>query len=405
MKSILPYCLLFSFLMSCQNSNSKYEEITLEHQCFEWDPDPYKFSQILQDSILTKSGPQVAAWGYSYIGDVKKVHELWDSQGGPRADFTDEQKETFKNYRAEPAMDYILERADSHRVVIINEAHHLSQHRVFSTQLLQGLSAKGFKHLGLESYFASPKTDSTLQALGYPTLKTGFYTKEPQFANLIRGAITSGVSVFGYESQGHKNGKEREINQARNIQHYLDAHPEEKVMIHCGFNHGYEGDMPNNWEKAMAGRVTEFTGLDPLTINQVLFSEKSGPKYEHPIYRLTSVEQPSVYVNDEGQLYGDYRGDAYFDLAIFHPRSGDGPRASWLEYDDREQMQFTFDDAEINCPCLVYAYKAGEEIGNAVPYDVQETESKTATLVLDPGAYEIEIESHTGTTLKTELER
>ncbi|MBK7637262.1 MAG: hypothetical protein IPJ13_25495 [Saprospiraceae bacterium] len=59
------------------------------------------------------------------------------------------------------------------------------------------------------------KADSILQYEGYPTLKSGYYTKEPQFGNLVRAAHKKGFKIFGYESNGHTNGKEREINQAK----------------------------------------------------------------------------------------------------------------------------------------------------------------------------------------------
>ncbi len=76
------------------------------------------------------------------------------------------QKDSFALYKRGSAIQYILSQSKEHQVVIINEAHHLSQHRVFTTQLLAGLKDQGFKHLGLETYFASPKTDSLMQLNG-----------------------------------------------------------------------------------------------------------------------------------------------------------------------------------------------------------------------------------------------
>ena len=55
--------------------------------------------------------------------------------------------------------------------------------------------------------------------------------------------------------------KRQEIEQALNIKRVIDSRPNEKFLIHCGFDHALEG-IHNSWEKAMAGRLTEYTGID-----------------------------------------------------------------------------------------------------------------------------------------------
>lgn len=82
--------------------------------------------------------------------------------------------------------------------------------------------------------------------------------------------------MFGYEATGGENGKEREIAQARNIIRFIDQNPHGKLLIHCGHDHVIEG-MPSSraWEKAMAGRLKEYTQIDPFTIDQTQFAEKS----------------------------------------------------------------------------------------------------------------------------------
>ena len=58
------------------------------------------------------------------------------------------------------------------------------------------------------------------------------------------------------------------------------------------------------WGKAMAGRLTEFTGIDPLTISQTIYSEKGNRDYENSYYQITDLERPSVFVNESGELFG-----------------------------------------------------------------------------------------------------
>jgi len=404
MKSFIGlFLVLVLSILSCQQEKTTFEEYDFKLEGYDWDGDPYKFSSYIQDSIIEISGAQKAAWEYSYIGDIENMHKSWDRDYQNTREVSQQVRDTMALLSIVNAQEYILERAKDYQVVIINEAHHMPQHRVFTTRLLEDLKAQGFKHLGLETFFASETNDSTLQANGYPILTTGYYSKEPQFGNLIREALHSDYKVFGYESQGHANGKEREINQARNIQEYLSKYPDEKLIIHCGFDHGYEGDMSNSWEKAMAGRLTEFTGIDPLTITQTVFSERSSLDLESPYYQLVDVPEASVFLDEEGKSFGDYRSGSWFDIAVFHPRSGGFDRPKWMVYGERKELAYSFMDADINCPCLVFAYKEGEEIGTAVPYDIQETSDKTLTFVLDESNFEIVILNEEGRALKSRL--
>ena len=381
----------------------QFFEYNLKFEGFDWDPDPYKFTSNIKDSVLHAKGAQYAAWAFTYIGDIENMHKIWDSSAKVRDKLTQQQIDSFALFIKRDAIEYISEHAKKHQVIIINEGHHMPQHRVFTTQLLDSLYDLGFRHLGLEAYFGHSKADSILQSEGYPTLKSGFYTKEPQFGNLLRVAHNKGFKIFGYESEGHANGKEREINQAKNIQAYLDMHPNQKILIHCGFDHGYEGQLNNQWEKAMAGRLTEFTGIDPLTINQVIYSERSKLEFENPYYQLTDLDIPSVFIDSIGQVFGEYKNGGWFDISIFHPRSKKYNRPAWMIYGDRNEVSLSFEKAEIECPCLVFAYKKGEKIGYAIPYDVQETLDKKIKLVLDKSDFEILIWNQNGRAIKTEL--
>ncbi|MFZ1525412.1 MAG: hypothetical protein WAT22_11390 [Saprospiraceae bacterium] len=407
----MKYTLLLIILLSItscsvnkiSNDNREYFEYELNFKGFEWDANPYKFTNYIKDSVFHVKGAQNAAWDFSYIGDIESMHKMWDSNAKERNPLTQEQKDSFALFVKRDALEYISEQAKNQQVIIINESHHMPQHRVFTTQLLDSLYKLGFRHLGLETYLVHEKADSILQYEGYPTLKSGYYTKEPQFGNLVRAAHKKGFKIFGYESNGHTNGKEREINQAKNIHDYIKMHPNEKILIHCGFDHGYEGELSNQWEKAMAGRLTEYTGINPLTINQVIYSEKSKLEFENPYYQLSDLNYPSVFINSTSQVFGEYKNGAWFDIAIFHPRSKKINRPSWMIYGNRNEVSFSFEKAEIECPCLVFAYKKGEKIGYAIPYDIQETLDKKVNLVLDKSDFEIVIWNQNRKALKTEL--
>ena len=81
----------------------------------------------------------------------------------------------------------------------------------------------------------------------------------------------------------------------------------------------------------MAGRLTEYTGINPLTINQVLYSERSKPKYNHPLLKALEIEESSVLIDRNHNPLRYERGDAWTDIAVLHPNTIyiDG-RPNWL---------------------------------------------------------------------------
>lgn len=119
----------------------------------------------------------------------------------------------------------------------------------------------------------------------YPIYMSGHYSKEPQFGELIRVALEIGYTIFPYEHSEEGSGKPREIGEAKNIANYLRDKPDIKLLIHCGYAHATEGKMGNSWEKAMAGRLLEFTGINPLTINQTRFDNKFILKHLSPLQK------------------------------------------------------------------------------------------------------------------------
>ena len=139
-----------------------------------------------------------------------------------------------------------------------------------------------------------------------------------------------------YEQTTNSNGKPREIEQAKNIQKVIQSRPNEKFLIHSGFDHALEGKH-NYWEKAMAGRLTEFTGINPLTINQVVYSEKSKPEFNHPLLKAFNIKESSIIIDKENNPLRYDRGEAWNDLAVFHPTTKYvNNRPKWLfEYGNK----------------------------------------------------------------------
>ncbi|MBC3784187.1 hypothetical protein [Spirosoma utsteinense] len=94
-------------------------------------------------------------------------------------------------------------------------------HRAFTTSPLKDLYQGGFRYLGAETLNSR---DSTLNQRRYPLIRSGYYTREPQYGNLIREALQLGYQLVAYEARNKDefaSGKNREIAQAHRIEAIL----------------------------------------------------------------------------------------------------------------------------------------------------------------------------------------
>ena len=383
------YCFTVILLLtSCKGKKRVIEKIDFKTE--------YKFSSEIEEKVAKDTVPwkyQFSAADYATKGDYKNALIQWDlAMGTMDKNYTRIQIDSInQKYSKVKATEYIIEQAKKNRVVIINEAHHNSSHRVFTKSLLQNLFDNGYKNLGLEALSNGEHLDSILNNRKYPILKTGHYIKDPQFGNLVRNALEIGYNLFAYENMENGGGKLREIEQAKNIKKIIDSKPTEKFLIHCGFDHALEGTH-NSWEKAMAGRLTEYTGINPLTINQVVYSEKSDPKFNHRFLKALDVKEPTILIDKDNNPLKYVRRDAWTDIAIFHPNTEYiNERPNWLFENGNKNIPIVLTDIQIEFPVMVLAFKKGEDLNLAVPIDINEVESQTenCNLGLKTGTYDI----------------
>jgi len=153
------------------------------------------------------------------------------------------------SYLLADALPLIIEAAEKHQVVIISENHLKPQHRIFAKKVIHALSDLGYTHLGLETFSSTDNSnaliDKELIDRGYPmnSQLTGTYTMEPRMGELVRDAIRLKYKLFAYERSKKIKGIDRDQIQADNIIRYLKKHPNEKVIIECGFHHAIESDL------------------------------------------------------------------------------------------------------------------------------------------------------------------
>ena len=284
----------------------------------EYKPLPYKFSSQIETDFKYVSQKTSA---YSMIGKYQKAlntycleMEVRIDSGEKQGELTSEELSYFQSFRPKNAVDYIVERSQGEKVILINEAHNDPRHRVFTKSLLEGLYENGYRYLGLESLGPSFEDslalggDTRLNDRGYPlnSYYTGIYTREPQFANLIRDAIQMGFTVFGYENTPFQQ-VERDSAQALNVMKVLDKDPEAKVLLYGGYAHiveSFSEDRGSNYGKTkwLGGILQELSGINPLTINQEILTERFL-QANSPYFSLIKSEVPAVLLNTQDQPF------------------------------------------------------------------------------------------------------
>ncbi len=340
-------------------------------------------SQIDKDTVAWKY--QIGATELSFSGHYKEILQIWEKNGVRKPKSTEEDSLYFKHSNKVNAKDYIIEQSKNVQIIIINEAHHIPKHRTFTKSLLKELYDNGYRYLGLEALF-----DSTINEINFPVIETGYYTKEPEFGNLISEALKIGFTLFSYEASEGKNGKEREIEQAENIQKFIENNPKGKVLIHCGYAHAYENDYPT-WGKAMAGRLKENMKTDPLTIDQTVFLERSDIDNNHLFIRLNNTKNPIILIDKNGNVFNGKNEIKQTDIIIIHPQTVYiNNRPDWLSK-GRKRYIIPNSKIEKHQHLLILAYRNNEFESNGIPADVIEiTNNKTPSeLYLTNGVYTI----------------
>ena len=209
-------------------------------------------NEAVYDMLLQECGTT-----YSFIGQHQQALAVFDKRDSTPKKLYEE----VKGLSIQNAVNTIIEKSAEHQIVMINEAHHVPQHRVLTYRLLKGLWEQGYRYLALEAL--SEDAEKKL-AKEYVPEDAGYYTVEPVFANLVMHARQLGFKLvsydYGSETQGGTDAREK--NAAKNLREKIfDKTSDAKVVIHVGYAH-------INEKRWLAYYLKESLGLDPLTINQ-----------------------------------------------------------------------------------------------------------------------------------------
>jgi hypothetical protein len=309
---------------------------------------------------------------------------------------------TASDWRAAPAADYIADAIAGRRILVVNEAHHRPQTRLLTLALLPRLRALGFDHFAIEGL---DPADAALATRGYPTEKSGYYTQEPLYGEIVREALRLGFVVHAYEPQeaGRMSPQDRETRQAEALQAILEKDPRARLFVHAGYAHADKapGRLPGN-ARPMAAELGRLTGIEPYTVDQTTLgsgdmSDAASP-YRHLVESFP-IGLPSVLLPRKGGPAWSYRPE-YHDLTVLLPRSDPSEmRPGWLSRDGlRRSLRIKAAACNGSFPCLFEAFLAGEG-DDAIPADqfvLLASGDARWPLYLAPGRYRLRIRGEDG---------
>ena len=339
----------------------------------------------------------------SFTGDADGAMEAFDQQhvvirrkAGVFADDLDR----LAAASADDALEAIVREARKHRIVILNEAHHVPLHRAFAMRLARELRSIGYTWLAAETFEKTPFEK------GYLALSDGYYSREPVFGNFLRDAAANGWKMAQYEPWDHVDGEtldqqyeRREVGQARNlVERVFAKDPSARLFIYVGYGHAAEMPRVGNGigTAMMAAQLKHLTGLDPLTVDQVAMTAHVKPEAEHAMYRKAvereSRKAPFVLRSAAGgyEVFGDYRHEV--DMQVVHPRYGrDGKtgRPAWMETLAGFRAASVPSGLQpLEGAHLLYAHLKGQP-ADSVPADIVRLEAgkPAPQFMLPPGEY------------------
>lgn len=376
----------------------------------------------------------------SFVGNDAEAIADFDLARPPDEDLTDKDAQAavkaLEGYHPVDARQAILKLADTHPVIFINEAHHVPACRAFALSLLSSLYARGFRYFAAETLY---DTDTQLQSRGYPNQKTGYYTTEPAFGDLVRTALKLGFKVIPYEyhlkpSQGFNTSDNpladeelREQGEAKNLyDRIFKGNPNAKVLLYAGYGHIAKKTDTVTWsvgdlgaKKAgsgifvpMAVYFQRLSGTVPFSINQSSLYNRSVLAQEPLLYRHIVGQglvknAPVVFQDAKGQYYVPPSLRGVYNLVVCQPpvryRNG---RPDWLLMNGHRSLVALPTDlpapTDAAHSLLVQAFYANEDPAQAVPIDQIELRSSAGTrpdLMLPPGHFLLQVVNGTGAVL------
>lgn len=246
-----------------------------------------------------------AAFQYCMIGESTLSQKTYES-GYDKVMITDVDRFLVRN-GASAIKSYLAEHKPS--IVALNEAHHISNHRLVATTMLRELYEYGIRDIAIEGLDA---VDTEINDRGFPKyLISGSYLRDPEYSNFVRIALNLGFRIHAYDQI--REGTNREYKSAENLCNYMSDKGITKLFIYCGFDHVKENGS------SVVSILSHFKNTNPFTISQ---TEHQGEPFRYDVllcestYTLYYRNSITYKKNGEGLKY--YRGEqSNVDLCLF----------------------------------------------------------------------------------------
>jgi len=308
--------------------------------------------------------------------------------GAPEVDA--EQKNLFLKSSPVNAKKHMLDKTKAQNTVFFNEYALNPQNRIFFISLLGDLKEQGFDYIALDALSGK---DKQLQERGYPVLNSGYLTREPVFGELIRTAIDMGFEILSFNPSKTEVDKAQQIlgkkfgsvdketarrwAQGMNIYRIYKKYPDAKLLVYTSDPTLNESaDKPT--ERSVAAWYKILSNKNPFTIEQSSMTDKCESA-KHPLFTARTVKEPTIFLSKKLPFT-----TSSTDLQVFHPSSSTVyNRPQWMTQ-TRTPYLFNPDKHGMAYPCMVLAYKSGEDPDFAVPMDVVEfkdNREKTALML------------------------
>ncbi|QNL51647.1 hypothetical protein H8S90_08775 [Olivibacter sp. SDN3] len=341
---------------------------------------------------------------YSFLGDYDSTLYYSDQRYLSIIDSLKVECDTafVKTHEFIDAADYIISQSAKHQITMMNEAHHIPYHRAFVTEMLRGFYNAGYRYLAVETL-----EDSMINSSGEFSYKTGYYSREPLFGELMRHGLHLGFQLVPYESKQPCDNKGADRNycnsfrdsvMAVNLGKIIAKDPQAKILVYAGYDHIHKGNA-NGWKK-MGQYIKQITGIEPFAIDQTKEIEHFYPQLETKeftaVNNLRQISRPVIAMNDGKAWHGEF-----VDVSIIFPRYRGEARPGFYQIAGlRKPYKVKFE--QLTQGQTVQAFYANEAPGWRIPADQYLVSDKDNVLYLFPGRYHIEIKNSDGEILVKE---
>lgn len=302
---------------------------------------------------------QYLSWYQSFIGDYKDAELSFSIDQKAQSDDAPSPL-NLPGWHPVPALNYIPNLAKNYRVVFLNEAHNIALTRTLTVRLLKPLREKGFNVFAVETLYQSDI--EALNKRGYATAASGFYTREPIYAEMVRTALKLGYKVVAYEADSNHTGNARERQQAENLWKTLKDDPTARMVVNAGYAHIQKTGQFLG-AQSMAQHFMKDSGITPLSIEQTVLIPHQNRALDHPDYDAiigaVHPTQPIVFVDKAGKPWSLRPG---YDVSVIFPEEqfvyG---RPNWLRlWGARVPVTVNGTLCRNHYPCMVAARYADE---------------------------------------------